>query len=211
MATEIEATERSLAPRRRFTLLDGMILVAATAVGYAGVHAFASQIMEEDLSSILRETVSKGRFRDLAAILLLCALPVLAAWTLALIPLRLLKPRPSFRRLGRQPGLMAGLSFAITTGFLAILAPIFIVIASGKVISNGIVAGLIDTMNEFLGDFLLIPPAVLGAAVLVSWTTLIVSRRWRAEPSWIDRLGRVFGVFWVVFALASPLLLMIVT
>jgi hypothetical protein len=196
MATEIEATERSSAPRR-FTLLDGMVLVAATAVGFSGVNAFVREIVGEDLSSILRVIQSKVMWRESALALLLCALPVLAAWTLALIPLRLLKPRPRSHRLAREPGLMAGLSFAITTGFLAILAPI---------IRFGI--GADDWDHILRGTFMLMPAAV-GVAVLASWTTLILSRRWRAEPSWIDRLGRAFGVFWVVFALASPLLLMI--
>ena len=27
---------------------------------------------------------------------------------------------------------------------------------------------------------------------------LAVAGRWRAEPSWVDRLGRALGVFWVL-------------
>lgn len=37
-----------------------------------------------------------------------------------------------------------------------------------------------------------IPPAVVSA-----WVTLALCGRWRAESSWIDRTGRVFGSFWV--------------
>jgi hypothetical protein len=41
-----------------------------------------------------------------------------------------------------------------------------------------------------------------GLAILISWMTLFAGRRWRAEPSWIDRIGRAMGFYWVVAALA---------
>jgi hypothetical protein len=41
-------------------------------------------------------------------------------------------------------------------------------------------------------------------AVLTSWMTLIVGRRWRAEPTWVDRLGRAVGVFWIVAGAVVP-------
>jgi hypothetical protein len=197
MAMEIEAAVRTKALRRRFMLLDGMVLVAATAVGYAVVHAFATQVLQEDLLSLLRGVVEDGRPGSLAAILMVCTVPVLAAWTLALIPLRLLKPRPRFRRLARQPGLVAAISFATAIAFLAtLLLTIRILLGEG------------EWWNS-LGMIFMILPTAPGVAVLVSWATLIVSGRWQAEPSWIDRLGRVFGVLWIVQALASPLVLLL--
>jgi hypothetical protein len=30
---------------------------------------------------------------------------------------------------------------------------------------------------------------------------LAFSRRWRPEPSWIDRLGRVLGLYWLLMLL----------
>ena len=44
-------------------------------------------------------------------------------------------------------------------------------------------------------------PIFVGQSVLVAWMTLIVSRRWRAEPSWVDRFGRAVGVYWIVAGL----------
>jgi hypothetical protein len=38
---------------------------------------------------------------------------------------------------------------------------------------------------------------LVGWTVLVSSTTLLVTRRWRADRSWIDRSGRVAGAFWI--------------
>ncbi|MBI3467007.1 MAG: hypothetical protein HY000_28670 [Planctomycetes bacterium] len=39
-----------------------------------------------------------------------------------------------------------------------------------------------------------IPFVVAGALM-----TLAVSRRWRAERSWIDRLGRAVGTYWLAY------------
>ena len=41
-------------------------------------------------------------------------------------------------------------------------------------------------------------PMFVGWAVFVTWMTLLIGRRWRAERSWIDRLGRATGVFWIL-------------
>ena len=42
-----------------------------------------------------------------------------------------------------------------------------------------------------------------GFAVAVAWATLALTRRWRPDPTWPDRLGRLVGLVWVViFVLA---------
>ena len=55
--------------------------------------------------------------------------------------------------------------------------------------------------------WLILPFVFFGPAVLVSWTTLLLGRRWRAESSWVDRLGRAVGVFWIVEGLIVPVFL----
>ena len=30
-----------------------------------------------------------------------------------------------------------------------------------------------------------------------SWLTLSLNRRWRPEPTWLDRLGRALGLYWI--------------
>jgi len=37
-----------------------------------------------------------------------------------------------------------------------------------------------------------------AAGVAGAWLILMLAGWWRPEPSWIDRLGRVLGLFWVV-------------
>ena len=38
---------------------------------------------------------------------------------------------------------------------------------------------------------------IVGAAVLGAWSAMAASRRWRCQPSWIDRAGRVLGLSWI--------------
>jgi hypothetical protein len=55
-----------------------------------------------------------------------------------------------------------------------------------------------------LGDFFpfddgwLILLSYTGWAVCAAWTVLWLAGVWRAERSWIDRTGRVLGVYWVL-------------
>ena len=37
-----------------------------------------------------------------------------------------------------------------------------------------------------------------GYAVAAAWLTLMIGRRWRPEPSWVDRSGRLIGSFWLL-------------
>ena len=41
-------------------------------------------------------------------------------------------------------------------------------------------------------------PSEIGCAVLVAWTIQAIGGRWRPEPSWIDRAGRLLGAFWIM-------------
>ena len=38
---------------------------------------------------------------------------------------------------------------------------------------------------------------IVGAAVLGAWSAMAASGRWKSQPSWIDRTGRVLGMFWI--------------
>ena len=51
-----------------------------------------------------------------------------------------------------------------------------------------------------------VEPLPLAAAVAGIWSVLIFDRRWRPEPSWIDRAGRCLGIYWLAAGLVVPLL-----
>ena len=46
---------------------------------------------------------------------------------------------------------------------------------------------------------------LVGIAVASTWFHLILSRRWTRPADWIDRVGRVVGIFWIVIGLAWTL------
>jgi hypothetical protein len=163
---------------RRFSVLDAMILVAATALGLGGIRGCSPEFYSYQYTPI----PSPPWLRWLAVVLSNWAFylsPLPAAWTLAALVLRLRSPRPPLRRLMRQPGTVAGVA-----------ATILILI--------GVVHYLLDLHNPSLHD---VPfeytSFSLGSGVVAAWSVLALSMRWRAERSWIDRLGRVMGAYWI--------------
>lgn len=182
---------QSRAEARRFTISDGMILVAATAVGLAWGGSNWRQVGQG--MNPLGGVWDDGR--QLIIALAMSAMPSLMAWTLALLIVRLRRPRPSWRRVARQPG---------TTACLAASLPIA---ASGAIIAGFLIhyARMRELpaafWREFPGnlvEFLFFPAPFAGFSVLVAWAMLGLQRQWRGERGWIDRAGRVLGVSWIV-------------
>jgi hypothetical protein len=202
---EAQSAARIGAPRRRFCLRDAMILVAATAVGLGAMDwigrasqgALSWAGVSEYWEAFLRPS-SNGWPDDSRLTILLLAgrllallsLPLFAAWTLALIPLRLLGPRPRFRRLARRPGVTAAWATSVALTYAAIQVGVSELI-SGEIVPEDLAIDVVSMV-----------PMLVGLAVLASWTTLLVGRRWRPEPSWIDRLGRLAGIYWIVAGFA---------
>jgi hypothetical protein len=163
---------------RRFSVLDAMILVAATAVGFGGIRACSPAFYSYQYTPI----PPPPWLNWLAVVLSNWAFylsPLPAAWTFAALVLRLRSPRPPLRRLMRQPGTVA--SFAAT-----------------MLILIGVVHYLLDVHNPSSHDGpFQYTSFSLGCGVAAAWLILALSMRWRAERSWIDRLGRVLGAYWI--------------
>ncbi|WP_165227004.1 hypothetical protein [Aquisphaera insulae] len=194
-------------PRRRFLLADAMILVAATAIGW-GVTLTIARAGRQSPYDLFANFVRPDSWFDVRGVvgkileLALLAMPMIAAVTLALLPIRLFGARPRFHRLARQPGL--------TTSCASALAVAFVVLP----VTIGAMAAGCD--GEALCRLLTREEKVLsvtmygGLAVLVSWLTLLLGGAWSAEASWIDRLGRALGLSWIVAASAVwPVLLFV--
>jgi hypothetical protein len=126
-----------LIPPRRFTLVDAMALLAATAVGLAlartaGVYGTATYTNTfewfPNLPGFVAEVVTDSAGKAAGPTPLTLAerlellidqqsisppfvvaagLPCLVCWTATVLLLRLRAPRPRFRRLARQPGFVA--------------------------------------------------------------------------------------------------------
>ena len=163
---------------RRFSVLDAMILVAATALGFGGIRTYSPAFYSYPYTPI-----PPPSWLSWSAVVLsnwaFYLSPLPAAWTLAALVLRIRPLRPSMRRLMRQPGTVALLAATI-------LIPL------------GVVHYLLDLHSSSWHD---VPfqytSFSLGCGVGTAWLMLALSMRWRAERSWIDRLGRVLGAYWI--------------
>ena len=98
------------------------------------------------------------------------AFPFLLFWTIGLMLIRLRRPRPGPAQLWRQPGWWACVAAWV-----------------------GVVVGLAwEAVVEWDAYTIIVP-----GAVLLSWLTLLLTRSWSAEASWIDRAGRGLGLGWI--------------
>jgi hypothetical protein len=174
-------------PCRQFRLSDAMILLAGLALAFAaGAHLLV--LLAQMLGRLCREAAEHradlpGRWpvfwgathdslRNSVWYGYQVAETLLLGMTPAFLVVRLRRPRPPLRSLLRQPGTLAGLAMVFGlfwgTGCLLWLFP-----------------DKLDSMTA--------APAAVGGSVAVGWCAMVVCRRWRSEPGWVDRLGRVLG------------------
>jgi hypothetical protein len=208
-APTTRSTLKTARPRRQFTLVDAMAFVAAMAVACGltlwidrASGGFMSWCMPELLAKHPRYSKSpldhSFYLTDLVGgevVALSClSLPFFAILTLFIVPIRLFNPRPRFHHLVRQPGTMAAIaaSFGIV---IAILQVTFTLLFA--------IDGMLDSylfLLAVLGGVASYP----GMAVFFVWMTLLLGGRWRAEPDWVDRVGRVCGTYWMIMGLSIP-------
>ena len=114
--------------------------------------------------------------------------PLAVALSLAMWILRLRQPRPSVRRLLRQPGMVA-------TSATVIGISIFLVKALLTQYYH-LQTSSTPMLPSYSLWFVRLPWN--GEIVAVVWLLLWASGAWRNEPSWIDRAGRVLGIYWII-------------
>jgi len=164
---------------RRFTIADGMALVAATGVGLALARAYSDAFH----GIPFHPSPSSWRTTDYLRTTSSC---MVACWMLTILGLRLRRPRPRLRRLARNPGFAASCALAA-----------------------GLAVGMIEAIPRAIGGPRDLMPGPFervsglmiwgGRTVLGAWILLAVFRLWRPERSWIDRLGRVLGWSWIAW------------
>ena len=177
---------RAATPCRRFTLLDAMILV-----GVAGLMLWISRgrFDREKIPASLRTSEDVR----IAAIWLTFLFPNENVWTLGVLALSLRRPRPSLRRLSRQPGFLACLT-ASAVALVGLLAGLIL-----ECLTNAMAGFSIAEINWESIEFhtLNTLPAKASFAVAAAWIVQMIVGRWRPQPTWTDRLGRATGVFWL--------------
>lgn len=186
---------------RNFLVVDALTLTAATAFGIAGTRHVWSRWGEPWFWNLADGWSVSATFRRLwIAIALL--LPGLAAWTAAVLALRLVAPRPPLRRIALQPGAAAcGVALMVLTAeIVGGAASLMAFEASrGYLGHTWRLSGFASWVHTRV---LLTGLGPIGFAVLAAWAVLWLSRRVRPEPSWVDRTGRALGACWVAAALA---------
>jgi hypothetical protein len=167
---------------RAFTIADAMILVAATAFGFILIRETLWD--RKTLKAMLDHPRESGDwYSTIIQFSLMAILPLLYAWTPAWMAIRLRRPRPLFRRLVRQPGMVGC--------FVAMLA---------SAIETVFVSALLVKDPRFVGQTSVVFVGYaqqVGFAVLGGWVTLGLVGLWRSEPGWIDRTGRLLGASWI--------------
>jgi len=168
----------------RFTILDGMAMVAAAAVGVALSRSYYGEVM-----SVARIQGRPIDYRAWVYLATLLALPSAAA----LAWCRLRRPFRPTRRLAREPGSVALL--AVTVSVVAV------------VIDEVLMRTLPGPPGtRFIGVPWrpLIGPAgmlaiLTGPAICAAWSLQWLAGYWRPQSTWIDRAGRALGVTWIIF------------
>ena len=104
---------------RRLTILDITMLVAATAVGLTILRTFWNS------GWFFRQYSPGSELSFLAQCLYQACFPFLASWTVCFLILRLRQPRPTLRRLARQPGMAAcsAAALVLVVPLMAIVIP----------------------------------------------------------------------------------------
>jgi hypothetical protein len=167
-------TSNSLPERKRFTVVDLALVASATIIGLTSARYTMVSLVE-----LSRRPVPTTFRRQEWETGIAC---VLIAWTLALVIARFRFPRPDFDHLGVQPGFVANCSVLLTVAIGIVWAALY-----GST-GSPLAMELVPILNFYRMIF------TLGGA----WLAMILCRRWRPEPCWIDRCGRIVGICWFV-------------
>jgi hypothetical protein len=182
--------------RRRFGLLDGMIAIAATAATIAMIQRTRSLFFSPGYflppASGWTPSVVTDKVLHVLGYL---ATPGMSMGSLSLFAMRWRRPRPSLRRLSRQPGFVAS---CVVVVFLVIGEVEYVTQVSLVGVDSYWGMGYVHDLSMVLMDGVRYSLGRNGYVVAAAWLTLALGRRWQPEPSWIDRFGRVLGAAWLV-------------
>jgi hypothetical protein len=183
-------------PRRRLRLVDAIVLIAVEALALAMTRSYLRCFSA--LSHLVSTEPSNVRVMGTREWIYACV-PHLVVLSAALWPLRFTGPVRRYRRIARLPGL--------TVSYAAWVAMVFALVRS--VFDSRIWlrnTHFPDVGVLSVGDTLVLRVVAMkdfiGPAVAVTWLLLWLGGGWRAEPAWLDRLGRLLGIFWVAFGFA---------
>jgi hypothetical protein len=167
--------------RSRFRIVDGMTLIAAVAAGF-GLIRFV-----REMDAMFRTAIAPGAGWH-------CPLALPLSWAVAALGMS--RRGLARRRALRAPGVLACTAVMVASAMMAAsVAPI-----------GGSFRGLVSSHTWREIALWSADPELLAVAVVATWATLAVNRRWRPRCDWLDRLGIALGLVWIGSALAVPIL-----
>jgi hypothetical protein len=194
-------------PKRRFHVLDGLILIAFTAVGFALCIAWESWVWSRldgpRPINVIRPVLRPQQERLLDPLhtpygsavsnLFSYFRLLLIGWTLAFLLLRLRKPRPPIRRLVSLWGTSGCITALLLLLFLALdtawewtypeLFPL------GSPVRYDVTFG--EMCDSALSE------SEVWAAIIATWFVLKIGNRLRCERSWIEYFGMFLSAGWI--------------
>lgn len=174
----------SRAPARPFTLLDAMALVGTTAIGlWLTRLVFGSEIAE--ISEADPSAWGTGAYFELVVFSGAFAVPMVTAWTAALLALTFRTSGPARRR-WRRPGLVA-IATSLPVALVGVFYFLLVMIAK----NGGPVTW--SELPEAAGEALVLGHGLPGLVVAAAWFVLVLSGRWHPARDWLDRAGRLVG------------------
>ncbi len=187
-------------PVRRFTVADGLVLIAATAAGLAVARPLV--LIHTGISRISTSGFASHSTKGAVCIIVLW---LALSWTFAILLLRLRRPRPGRRELFRQPGFASGVAVSVA---LMIHALDFGALVMQQVFVVGRRFRDVEIYAMFYWNHAGGPyenGRLFAPAVAAVWLVLAAGGGWKSELSWIDRTGRVLGWFWITTAIGFNL------
>ncbi len=169
------------ATRRRFTIAEMLLLVVVTAIGLAGARFGAALLdLEEVISG---DAPGRAYFEQLYVF----GAPLIVAWSLAVLILSLRKPRPALRHIAGRPGFVACAAILLAFVERSIYFAVLVVHDNSRA---AVAVWYPNTVITLSGH--------AGLMIIGAWLALRLGRRWRPGPTWVDRLGCVLGLCWVL-------------
>lgn len=172
---------------RPFTMLDAMGVVLATGLGLGVIKAAGFDRWPE--SGTFRSIIT-----DYTAWAVCLTLPMLAAWTVVCLSLRWHNAETRRRNRAWPPGMLA---CAAATAALLYTSTWTILYAVKWGAARALDKGFLPTPTGFCWQL----AQDVGPWVAAVWLGAVLLRRWRPEPTWLDRLGRGLGLAWIVATL----------
>jgi hypothetical protein len=183
-------------PQRRFRLVDAMVVIAVEALALMMTRSYLRCFSA--LNALVSTEPGNVRAMGSREWLYACV-PHLMVLSAALWPLRFARPVGRYRRTARLPGL--------AVSYATWVAIVFALVRSAFDLRTSLRNTYFSNVGALSPGYIFVLRVVamkdfMGPAVAVTWFLLWLGRGWRAEPGWIDRLGRLLGVFWVAFGVA---------